>query len=177
VKLLLGILVNVLFVLCSVVYPDEASHRAAAEELIELLHTKDVVGQLYGQMEQILDQQFVKMEMPDSERPVLKKYKNILLMVLEGEMNWEKVKDDFVRTYKNRYTEDELKEMSASYNASEGHEFLDKMPMLMQEEIIISQKKIPGLMNKTHQINMEMVNELRLRQLKNEGSRNHSKDL
>ncbi|MBI5739447.1 MAG: DUF2059 domain-containing protein [Nitrospirae bacterium] len=172
-RLFLGVLVNLLFVLCSFAYPDEASHRAAAEKLIELMHTKEVVGQLYGQMEQVLDRQFIKMEMPDSERPVLKRYKNILLIVLEAEIDWEKVKDDFIETYTNRYTEDELKAMAASYNAPAGQEFLDRMPMLMQEEIIISQKKIPGLMNKTQQINVEMIDELRARQLKkNQGGSN-----
>lgn len=146
-------------------YANEASHQATAEELLELMNTDEIVGQLFAQMEQVLEHQFIKMKAPDSERPVLKKYKNILLMVLKGEINWEKMKNDFIKTYTNRYTENELKAMTESCKASSG-EFIEKMPELMLEEIIIAQKKMPELMNKTQQINMEMIDELRQRQLK-----------
>ena len=176
-KLLSGILLVVLFLSCSIALADEASHRAAAEELVALMKTDEVVDHLFGQMTQILEQQFVRMGMPDSDRPVLMKYEHTLLMILEGDVNWKKMKNDFVEAYTRRYTEDELRAISASYKSSEGQEFMEKMPMLMLEGTIISQKKMPELMNKTQQVNMEMIDELRQRQLEKNENNNNKKQV
>jgi hypothetical protein len=150
-----------IFILCSVGYADERSHRATAEELLKLLKSDQMMEPVFGQMKLMMEQQFDQMGVSEDKRPLLKKYTDKLINLLRKEMGWENIKNDFISAYVETFTEDEIRAILGFYKTPAGQTFIQKMPLLMKKSVEISQKKIPEMIEKMQQITTEMIEEMR----------------
>jgi hypothetical protein len=150
-----------IFILYSIGYADEKSHRATAEELLKLLKTDRIMEPLFEQMKLRMDQQFDQLEVSEDKRPLLKKYTDKLTNLLRKETGWENIKNDFISVYIETFTEDEIRAISAFYKTPAGQTFIQKMPLLMKKSLEISQKKMPEMIEKMQQITSEMIEEMK----------------
>ncbi len=89
----------------SIANADEVSHREAVEELLRLTNVNKISEQIFKQMNSIMEQQFNVMGLPDEQSPILKKYTGKLTAILEKELNWDKMKDQYITIYTNTFTE------------------------------------------------------------------------
>ena len=154
------ILFMVIFLCAPNAIADEASHRAAAEELLLLSNTDKMMDQVWPQIEGMVDRQFKQMDAPEELRPVMKKYTNKMFKVMQAELGFENLKEDFIRVYVNTYTESEIRAISDFYKSPVGQKFIEKMPKLMQETMVITQRNMPRMMQKIQAISAEMVAEI-----------------
>jgi hypothetical protein len=150
-----------IFILCSIGYADERSHRATAEELLKLLKSDRMMEPLFEQMKLMMDQQFGQMGVSEDKRPLLKKYTDKLINLLRKEMGWENIKNDFISVYVETFTEDEIRAILAFYKTPAGQTFIQKMPLLIKKSVEISQKKMPEMIEKMQQVTTEMIEEMK----------------
>ncbi len=158
-KYLFSILI-VIFSLNCHVFADEQSHRAVAEELLILTGSDKSLDQVWLQLESLLNQQFQQMDATGSLTPVLNKYTKRLLNIFEEVYNWDTLKNDFVDIYVKTYTEKELLSISQFYKTPAGRKYIEKLPQLIQESIVISQNNMPLLLEKTRELTKEMQEEI-----------------
>ncbi len=139
----------------------EASHRAAAEELLLLTDPDATLNQVWGQVDGMMTQQFEQMGAPEELKPLFDKYTGKMLSAIKEEMSFKTMKDDFITIYVNTYTEEELRAIGDFYKSPAGQAFLVKMPKLIQESMAITQKKMGPLTAKIQAISMEMDAEVK----------------
>ncbi len=160
-KVIVSVLIVFTLFFCPAANADETSHRKAAEEVLKLMKTDQMVKPLFAQMRSMMEQQFNIMGVPDKDRPKLKKYTDKLLKVLEDQLGWENIKNDYIAIYTDTFTEGELRTISAFYKTPAGQTYIEKLPMLMKKSGEITQKIMPELTRKMQEITDEMDKELK----------------
>ncbi len=160
-KKILGTLVVFGLLLSSAAYADEVSHRAAAEELLKLMKTDQMMKPLFEQMSSMMDQQYKSMGLPEADRSVLEKYNAKLMKVLQEQLGWDKIKDDYISIYAETFTEDELRAVSAFYRTPAGRTYIRKMPVLMKKSLALSQRKMPEILGRMQQLTAGMLREMK----------------
>ena len=116
----------------TVVRADTASHRAAAEALLNLMDMDKMMSQSVDQMLQIQIKQ----------NPALAQYEKQMRDFLTKYLSWASMKDDMLNIYTTEFSEDELKQLTAFYQTPLGKKTVQKMPALMQKGAEMSQKRL-----------------------------------
>ena len=159
---------KLLFIICVILsflstntYADEASHRAAAEELIHFSKPDKTLKQVWVQIRSMLEQQYHQIGAPEDLRPIFKKYNDKMFKVLEEELSYKNNKDAIIKIYVNTYTESELRAISNFYKTPAGKALLEKTPKIIQASMALNQKKMPHILQKINSIKAEMMEELK----------------
>jgi len=101
----------------------QASHRAAAEKLLQVTH-----------MQQTLDMAMQRMlAVQVQSQPQLQPYKQVMLDFLRKYMGFKSIKDDLVALYVRNFSEKELDDIVAFYETPSGQKAVSKLPVLMSE--------------------------------------------
>lgn len=111
---------------------DEASHRAAAEALLNLMDMEKLMAQSVDQM----------LQMQVQQNPAIAPYQTQMKTFLAKYMSWTSMKDDMVKIYAGEFTEAELKELTAFYQTPLGRKTVQKMPALLQKGAEMGQKRV-----------------------------------
>lgn len=109
-----------------------ASHRQAAEELL------DVSG-MKGSMDRIIVQM---VEMQLSQKPVLAPYREVLLQFFNKYLGFNSIKYDFIDIYIEEFSEQELKAIADFYKTPVGQKTITKLPALMQKGAQVGMTKV-----------------------------------
>ncbi len=131
-SLLALLLATLVFLHPAALRADTASHRAAAESLLNLMDMDKMMSQSVDQMLQIQIKQ----------NPSLAQYETQMRAFLNKYLSWASMKDDMLNIYTTEFTEDELKQLTAFYQTPLGKKTVQKMPALMQKGAEISQKRL-----------------------------------
>lgn len=108
---------------------DEASHRAAALELI------DVFG-VEANLEQVRAGMIAGML---KQAPETEAYRPTLEAFFDEHLSWDKVESRYVDIYVETFSEKELREVVAFYRTETGRSVVEKLPGVMQRGAAISQ--------------------------------------
>jgi hypothetical protein len=100
------------------------------------------------------------MDLTEEQTRLMEKYFDKIFNVMKEEMSWDKMKDDFILLYMSVYTEAEVNELIDFYESPIGRKTLEKLPLLMEKSVAISQKYPMNMMPKIQEITMEMMNEV-----------------
>jgi len=121
------------------------SHLAAATELLEATHTRDL---MQTTAEQTLQSQLQQM-------PQLQPYADVIRKFYQETMDWSVLGPEFVRLYAETFTEAELREITAFYRTPIGAKMLEKLPQVMARSNQIAtarlQEAMPRLMERLQQ--------------------------
>lgn len=156
------ILIIVMMSICSPSnsFASEESHRAAVEKMLQLSNVDKIMDPMFEQAESMLKSQFEQMGVSEKQRPVLEKYNQKLISLMKKEMAWSKMRDDFINIYIKVYTEEEILEINKFYSSPVGKKMVEKMPMLMQESMTLTQKIVQNIFPQIKQISEEMAQEV-----------------
>lgn len=138
----------------------EDSHRASVEKLLLVTNQDQLLEQVYPQIKQLVLGQVQQLDVPREQSPLIEEYFDKIFNVMKEEMSWDKIKNDFIQLYMSVYTEAEINELIAFYESPIGQKTLEKMPLLMQESMAISQKYTMKIMPKIIEIAEEMAAEI-----------------
>jgi hypothetical protein len=138
----------------------EDPHRAAVEELLVLIKQDQLIEQMYPQMKQLAMQQLRQADIPAEQSPLIEKYLDQLFVAMQEEMSWDKMKDELVQLYMSVYTEQEIRDLITFYRSSTGQKMIEKIPLLMEQSIVITQKHTQAMMPKIQKIIQEMITEI-----------------
>ncbi len=139
---------------------DEASHAAAARELLEVTRAADIIDQAYGSMESQFDTMADQLGITEDQRPIFDRHMERVFQVMREEMNWEKMEPYMVSAYAQVYTEQELRELIEFYESPLGQKFLAKMPELMNVTMTTTQEMMGGFYERLGELQAEFEAEL-----------------
>ena len=111
---------------------DEASHKAAAEQLLNQMEMEKVMNQSVDQM----------LAMQMKQNPAMAQFEGQMRAFLQKYMSWAVVKDDLVKIYMSEFTEPEIKELMAFYQTPVGKKTIQKMPALLAKSAELSQQRM-----------------------------------
>ena len=136
------------------------SHRQATLEMLSISRVDKMIEPMMENVMSMIQQQMAQVDIPEDKKPIIQKYNQKIIETLRQEMQWEKMKEDFVALYLNVYTEEEIRELTEFYASPLGQKMLDKMPELMQASLQISQSMLQQTLPKIQQLSQEMAREL-----------------
>ncbi|MFL6595845.1 MAG: DUF2059 domain-containing protein [Chthoniobacterales bacterium] len=131
-KLLLSALAAAVLILPPIARADDASHKAAAESLLNLMGMESLLSQSIDQM----------LQMQVKQNPAIAPYQAEMKNFLGKYMSWPSMKDDMVKIYMEEFTEQELKELTAFYQTPLGKKTVQRMPALMSKGAEMGQKRV-----------------------------------
>ena len=127
----------------------EASRRALAEELLNLMQARENIEKSFTMFKQMIPAQMEKMgkAMGQDNVPAdvsLQKQKQTEKMwdMLALELNWDKVKDDYINLYAEIFTEEEMNAIIIFYHSPAGVALIKKQPELMKRSMELCQDRI-----------------------------------
>jgi hypothetical protein len=142
-------IVTVLFLatVASVASADEASHREAALELLEITNARQMLDQYMASFEQMMSQQLSSMDLPPDGQEAAKAVQKEMMDWLSEFLAWDQMKGMYVDIYIEVFTEEEVNELIEFYKSPLGQKLLAKMPELMQKTMqktqAMLQQKMP----------------------------------
>ncbi len=111
--------------------PDSA-HYKAAEQILTLMDTPNVLKQSIDQM--------VKLQV--QQNPTIAPYEKVMRDFLGKYMSWDSMKADLIKLYMGEFTEAELGELNKFYQTPVGRKTVEKLPVLMSKGSEIGTKRV-----------------------------------
>ena len=75
-------------------------------------------------------------------------------------MNWEKMKEPIVEVYLKHYTHREISDMTAFYDSETGRSMIRKMPVVMQDTMLISQSILKDFLPRLQVLMTQMTEDV-----------------
>jgi len=127
---------------------DEASKRAKAEEMVNLLHTDQMVNQVSQNIVRQVNAAAEKLagENPTPEvKTKVANFEKAMSDKVENQVGWTAMKSAFTDIYAKTYTEPELDAILAFYKSPAGSAFLEKTPTVNRAASSLAQSKMNTL--------------------------------
>lgn len=160
-RTLIAAVVIALTVFSTNAYADDASKRAIAEELLQVMKAERILKDIYEQSRNLSEQLSPPGNAARAQSEIVSKFKKRLFDIVDETMSWKALKPDFISVYAETYTEDELQAMLAFYKSPIGQSVIDKMPKATQQSMVIVQKRIPEMQKKLKALMEEMMQEMK----------------
>jgi hypothetical protein len=97
----------------------------------------------------------------ENERPAFEKYMKKVGALLAEEMKWSTFKEPMIDIYTKHFSEHEVQGLIAFYSSDIGRSMTEKMPLVTQDSMLISQDMIKGLMPKIQDLAIEMKSDIK----------------
>ncbi|MCB0335744.1 MAG: DUF2059 domain-containing protein [Bdellovibrionales bacterium] len=123
---------------------------ASIKKLFEVSKVQELMDQSMANMDQQM-MESVRMSLAQVDAPNEEKQKAMDVMSkvvpqsvakMKSLMSWEKLEPEFTQLYQETFTEEEVKGMLDFYATPAGQAMLNKMPLLMQKTMAMTQKMI-----------------------------------
>ncbi len=107
----------------SAIQAENASHRAAAEALLEAANARNT-------MQATLEQ---SVEIQIRDKPELAPFRQVMKTFMTKHLGYEALKDELAMLFMAEFTEKELKQITAFYRTPTGKKSIEKTPALFQK--------------------------------------------
>jgi hypothetical protein len=144
----------------ALVSAEEGVKRETVEHLLKVMQAEKIIDVMYGQVDKMFQGFARDLGVSESEQPIFEKHLSRVAAAMREEMSWEKMKEPMIDVYLKHYTEKEMSDLVAFYSSESGKSIINKMPMVMQDSMLISQSMLKGFMPRMQQIMMELQQEL-----------------
>ena len=157
---LIAVLIVLTLVFSFGVSATENSFHDSVEKLLLLMKQDQILNQTFEQIKPMVLQQFQQMNISKIQSLIIDKYMSKIFDVMKDEMSWDKKKEDYIQIYMSVYTEEEVQELITFYQSPIGQKMIEKMPMLIQQSMVISQKCLKNILPKIQELSQEMATEI-----------------
>jgi hypothetical protein len=133
---------------------DDASLHAKAQELVTLLHTDRMVGQLSDNLKKRASdaaQRALGSDTTPDNQTKLADFQKKVAGLIDSQISWTVLQPTFVDVYAKNFTEDELTSILAFYKSPAGAAFLEKTPTVNSQVTQMTQAKIAALQQQLNQ--------------------------
>jgi hypothetical protein len=137
----------------------EISFHDSVEKLLLLMKTDKIVDQSFEQIKPWVLQQIQQTnttQISAAQSQIIENYTGKVFNVIKDEMSWDKIKEDYIQVYMSVYTQEEVQELIKFYQSPIGQKTIEKMPLLMQQSMAISQKYMKNILPRLQAITQEM---------------------
>lgn len=129
---------------------DDASQRAAAEQLLKVMKVEQSVSaqleQAKGQMAGMLSGASAQAGLKPEQIAQTQKAQADAMTFLQQQLSWNNIKADYVQAYTQTFSEQEMKDLTTYFQQPIGQKYLDKQPQLNSAVGQIMQKRMMELM-------------------------------
>ena len=148
---MIGLMAAGLVLSVGIANAQEASRRAMAEELLNLMNVQESIQKSIAMLKEMIPAQMEKINQATGQAIVpsnVSSHTGKMMDVIAQELSWNKMKDDYITLYAETYTEDEMKGIIAFYKSPAGQAFTKKQPELMKRSMELNQKLMIQIMPK-----------------------------
>ena len=121
----------------------------------------DMDAQTNHMMNGVLQQSMQGKQINEAEKKALNNMKNRMTALLKAEYTWEKVKPNFMKIYRDSFTQDEVNGMIAFYKTPAGKAVVNKMPVVMEKTMVYTQSIMQGVMPQLQKIQQDFMTEMK----------------
>ncbi|MFC0709191.1 DUF2059 domain-containing protein [Azorhizophilus paspali] len=139
---------------------DAASHAAATEKFLQVVHADKLTVPVYAQVQQMFAQRFAEAKAPQSKQSLLERYQAQANTALDKAVGWDRLKPDMVKLYTSTFNESEMKELLVFYQSSLGQKVLQSMPALTAQSAQMTQAALEKAVPEVNRLLDEMHKEL-----------------
>ena len=141
-------------------FSDEDAKKQKLDELLTLMNADALVDSIYSQMDQMVMGLEQHLGVKPSEKALFDEHTNKTTQIIKQEMSWEKMKGPMIAIYMKHYTESEIADMVAFYKTQTGQSMIKKMPLVMNDTMIMSQSLMKDMMPKMQALSLELKEKL-----------------
>jgi uncharacterized protein len=149
----------------------EDQRRVLAEELLNEMNMKQTVEKSFEMVKKMMPAQMARMRgamdktdaASNAPKPTDKAIDKVMSQTMDmvaQELNWEKMKEDYITVYAETFTVEELQGAVAFYKSPAGKAFTKKQPELMKRSMELSQKQMAKIMPKIMSMSQELQKEM-----------------
>jgi hypothetical protein len=138
---------------------DKAS-KQSVEKLLELTEVSKMIDAMYGQVGNMFNGLGQEMGISAEEKPNFDKYMQKLMVLLKEDMNWEVMKPSTIDIYTKHFTQSEVDGLIKFYQSDVGKSMTKKMPLVMQDSMVMSQTLMMKVMPKIQALAEELKTEI-----------------
>ena len=135
---------------------DEASKNAKIDEMLRLTHVDRTIGQTLDSMEKMVTSQMAKADLTAEERQHAEDVQSKMMALIAARLSWQNAKASYVKIYAETFSESEIDGILAFYKSPAGEAMLDKMPLLMQKSMEVSQQLMVDIMPQIQHMTEEL---------------------
>ncbi|MFC1751095.1 DUF2059 domain-containing protein [Pseudomonadota bacterium] len=155
-----GLIVALMLLLPTTGMSEEQTKRENIEALLSLTNAESTVDGMYAQMGSMMQGMAQQLGIKPSERELFNQYMEKLFSTMKAEMSWDKMKAPMIDIYTKHYSNKELQDMVAFYKSESGKSMIEKMPMVIQDSMQVSQSMMKDFVPKMQALSEEMRAEL-----------------
>jgi hypothetical protein len=129
-------------------HAQELSREAKIERILDLMNSQTGVDQILDQFSATINTQ-LKSQSPNAIPEQLaqaQEFQGKLMELVKSRVSWEKMRPEFVRIYRETYSDEEIDGMLAFYESPAGRGFVKKSPLLTQKIMAVTQTQLRELM-------------------------------
>jgi len=135
-------------------HADDVSLKAKAKELVTLLHTDRMVGQLSDSIKRrTLDaaQKAIGANPTDENKAKLADFNKKISDSVDAQVSWQSLESSFTDIYAKTFTEEELNSIIAFYKSPAGIAFLEKTPTVNVQVRDLTSSRVNALQSELNQ--------------------------
>jgi len=141
-------------------FADEDAKKQKLDELLTLMNADALIDSIYSQMDQMVMGLEQHLGVKPSEKALFDEHTNKTTQIIKQEMSWEKMKAPMIAIYMKHYTESEIADMVAFYKTQTGQSMIKKMPLVMNDTMMMSQSLMKDIMPKMQALSVELKEKL-----------------
>ncbi len=157
-KKLLTSIIALLFSLT--VAAQETASDESLEKLLEITESSKLVDAVYDQVGSMFQGMSQQMNVPPEKHALVNAYMEKVLNLMKEGMSWEVLKPQMMTVYSTHFSQREVDGLIAFYETEIGQATIKKMPLIMQDSMMLSQNMVMKLMPKIQALAAEMQQEI-----------------
>jgi hypothetical protein len=130
-----------------------------AEELISLTEGDKILDSMKSQMAMIFAQFKAHLQIPEAQKAKVEGYDKKFQTILDEELDWKKVRSQYLDLYTSTFSEEETKAIVDFYKSAAGKKLTASMPNLMQQSLNIARTHVQTIIPKLEEITSAMEKE------------------
>lgn len=138
----------------------ENAKSEALKELVEIMDMGAMMEAIHHQLEGAMLHAQQQLNVNESERAITEKYHKEVNALIMDQLSWENFEPAVMDIYQNHFTESEIKAMVEFYRSDEGQSILEKMPIVMQESMQMSQAMMQDIIPQIQSLTADFEREL-----------------
>ena len=126
--------------------------QESVENLLAATKVETMMDSMYAGMDQLMRQ---GLKQASQGKPLSPEQQRVLdglpakfVAVMRDEMNWQKIKPLYVQLYRDTFEQEEIDGMLAFYASTAGQALVNKMPVVMQKSMALSQTLMQSVIPK-----------------------------
>ncbi|MCM1129506.1 MAG: DUF2059 domain-containing protein [Alistipes senegalensis] len=138
---------------------NQPASLASVEKLLDITHAGQTHQATVQEMTQIIEQSTRQTlhRVPPAQQEKFRQTMSRLDTIVREEMNWEKIKPQYIRIYAETFTQKEVDDLMAFYQTPSGQSFIKKQPEVTRKTSALSQEKMEIMMKRLSQVMQEIM--------------------